>query len=146
MATQSVRRDFQGPIWPLGLIAVATPGTPVGIMSLVDSSSVNDPNKATSSTSNEYTQGRAQQIIFQGVKAGASHGLQNNTGNVYILRRGGTGAANRDDYGTMMGYVAPGGSFVLASAAPNKDVFSAYEYFLDADNAGDSALVSLVIQ
>jgi hypothetical protein len=142
--TLSVRQQPNGPIWPLGLIVVPTPGTPVGIMSLVDSASVNDPNKATSSTSKEYPP-RAQQIIFQGFKA-ATDGLQVNTGNIYILRRGGAGSANRDDYGTMVAVVTSGGSFVLASAPTVVDVFSPYDFYIDADSAGDSCLVSLIIQ
>jgi len=96
MAMQSVQKDFSGPDWPLGLIAVATAGTPVGIMSLVDSANVNDPATITPGTSgaNEYTQ-RCNQIVFYGVKAGASHGLQPNTGNVYVMRKGVQGAGNR---------------------------------------------------
>lgn len=153
MATQSVRKDVNGPEWPLGLIVVATPGTPVGIMSLVDPTSVNDPNASNAPGPNnapkasEYSWGRCQQIEFQAFKAGASHGLQNNTGNIYIIRRGGTpGASNRDDYGSMVTVLTPGGAKTLGSAAQVVDVFSGYDYLIDADNAGDSCLVTLIIQ
>jgi len=148
MATQSVQKDRQGPDWPLGLIVVAAAGTPVGIMSLVDPASVNDPSTATppatgTSLSNEYTE-RANQIMIQGYRAGA-HGLVNNTGNIYVMRKGVQGAGNRDDYGSMVVAIAPGQTFSLGPSALVKDVFSPYRYFIDADNAGDSALVTLLM-
>jgi hypothetical protein len=141
----SVRKDFNGPIWPLGLIVVAAPGTPIAIMSLVDPTSQWDPNTLSSriTPAQEYTV-RAQQIMFQGVKA--SGGTTNNTGNIYIMRRGGTGSNNRTDYGTMVLALGAGLTFFLASAPMNRNVFSPYDYAIDADNAGDSCLVSLIIQ
>ena len=42
--------------------------------------------------------------------------------------------------------IAPGQTFILASAPVNKDVFSPYDYWIDADNANDSCLVTLIIQ
>jgi hypothetical protein len=149
----SVRKDFQGPIWPLGLIVVATPGTPVNIMSLVDPGLLNDPNNpATPVTIRPEYAVRAQQIMFQGVKAAG--GTTSNSGNVYIMRRGGTllsppggvSANNRTDYGTMVLALGAGLTFFLASAPLNRNVFSPYDYAIDADNAGDSCLVSLIIQ
>lgn len=146
MANQSIMRDRQGPDFPLGLIVVATPGTPVSIMSLVDPNLVNDPGAPTSATSDEYTQ-IAQQIMFQGYKAGASHGLQNNTGNIYIMRKGvSPGAGNRDDYGAMVWTVGPGLTWVLSTSALVKNGFSPYRYSIDADNASDAALVTLLVQ
>ena len=149
MATQSVQKDYQGPDWPLGAIAVATPGTPVNIMSLVDSGNVAAPQTATSYSATsavpEYTV-RAQKIIFQAVKAGASHGLANNTGNIYICRKGVQGAGNRDDYGSIIATIAPGATFVLEAAALDRNVFNPYRYSIDADNAADGALVTLIIQ
>jgi hypothetical protein len=61
----SVCKDKQGPVWPLGNIIVAAAGTPVNIMSLVDASNVNQPETPTPGTAgaDEYTS-RAQQIIF----------------------------------------------------------------------------------
>jgi hypothetical protein len=135
----SVLYDRQGPDWPLGLIAVAAPGTPVGIMSLVDPGSLADPSTPTAAGVPEYS-ARCQQIMFQGVKA-AAHGLQVNTGNVYIVRKGGS----RDDSGTIVAMLQPGQTIWMASAPAVLDVFSPYRYYVDADNAGDSALVTLLI-
>lgn len=145
MATQSVMKDRQGPDWPCGLIVVATPGVPVSIMSLVDPALVNDPGAPTSATSDEYT-AVAQQIMFQGYKAGALHGLQNNTGNIYIVRKGVQGAGNRDDYGACVWVVGPGLTWVLSTSALVKNGFSPYRYSIDADNASDAALVTLLVQ
>jgi hypothetical protein len=134
----------QGPFWPLGDIIVVTPGAPVNIMSLVDPSLVNDPNAATSATAAEYTV-RAQQIVFQGFKqtAGAAPMIPN-VGNVYILKRGGT--ASKDNAGSLIGILLPGGEYEFASAPLNKNVFTPYDIVIDADNAGDAAIVTLVIQ
>jgi hypothetical protein len=147
MATLSVQKDPQGPDWPLGLIVVASAGTPVGIMSLVDPTNVGSPATATPGTSGapEYTP-RAQQIIFQGVKAGASNGLQNNTGNIYICRKGVGGAGNHNDYGSIVATLAAGQTLVLGSAPLNRNVYSPYRYYIDADNSGDSCLVTLIMQ
>ena|ERR1700678_709101 len=148
MATQSVQKDYQGPDWPLGTIVVATPGTPVNIMSLVDPSNFAAPQtSATYAASNqtpEYTV-RAQQMIFAGFKA-TTHGLVPNTGNIYIVRKGVQGAGNRDDYGSMVYVLQPGLILFLGSAALNRNVFNPYRYSIDADNASDAALVTLLIQ
>ena len=148
--TLSVRQDINGPEWPLGLIVVATPGTPVSIMSLVDSSSLGDPNTKAGPPggpvgAREYPP-RCNQIEFQGFKGNAGVGLINNTGNIYIIRRGGTGSGNRTDYGTIVTVLVPGGSKVLGASALNRDVYSPYDYLIDADNAGDSCLVTLILQ
>lgn len=146
--TASVQQDRSGPDWPLGFISVATPGTPVGMMSLVDPTGVNDPASPTPGTSgaDEYT-ARAQQIMIQGMKPGASHGTANNTGNIYIVRKGqGAGAGNRDDTGAIVATIAPGQTLFLASAPLNRNVWSPYRYSIDADNAGDGAFVTLIIQ
>jgi hypothetical protein len=147
MAIQSVMKDRQGPDWPLGLIVVATPGSPVSIMSLVDPLLVNDPGAPTSATSDEYT-AVAQQIIFQGYKAGAAHGLANNTGNLYVVRKGvqGNGSVYGADYGVLVLTVGAGLTQVLQTSAMVKNGFSPYRYFVDADNAGDSCLVTLLVQ
>jgi hypothetical protein len=153
MATQSVQKDLQGPDWPLGLIVSATPGTPVNIMSLVDSANVNAPQTPTPGTAGagEYTV-RAYGIIFQACKAGASHGLQANTGNIYICRAGVAGAGNRDDYGSIVAMLPSGTPnlpypiFMLTAAALNRDTWSPYRYYIDADNVSDGALVTLIIQ
>ena len=146
MATQSIQKDRQGPDWPLGTIVVVTPGTPVSIMSLVDPNNLNAPGTPTPGTSgaDEYTV-RAQQICFQGFKAN-THGLQANTGNIYIVRKGVQGAGNRDDYGSIVAVIPSGLTMWLASAALNRNVFSPYRYFIDADNANDACQVTLLIQ
>ncbi len=144
MATQSVQKDRQGPDWPLGLIIVVTPGTPVNIMSLVDPSLVNDPAAATSSTSDEYTP-RCQQITFQAYNGSAAHGLTPNTGNIYICRKGVQGAGNRDDFGSITEVLTPGQTLSLGSSALVKNAFSPYRYSIDADTASDGCLVTLYI-
>src|SRR5271155_755400 len=138
----SVCKDKQGPVWPLGSIVVATAGTPVNIMSLVDASNVNAPETPTPGTAgaDEYSS-RAQQILFQGYKAGGGPpSLTPNTGNVYILKKGSTGGTgNATDKGVIIGVIQPGQTFTLGSAALNRNVFGLYEYFLDADTSGDAA-------
>jgi hypothetical protein len=145
MATQSVQKDRQGPDWPLGAIAVATPSTPVGIMSLVDSTNVNAPETATTTSSDEYSP-LCQQIQFQGFKSNAGTGVVANTGNVYIMRKGVQGLGNRTDFGSLVAVLPPGQTLFIASSARNRDTFSPYRYFLDADNAGDGAIVTLYVQ
>jgi hypothetical protein len=146
--TQSVMQDKQGPTWPLGAIAVATPGTPVGIMSLVDPSSYNAPETATvAGQSAEYGGALCQQIMFQGFKSNAGTGMVPNVGAVYIMRKGaGGGLGNRTDYGAMVAVINPGQTIFIASAPRNRDTFSPYQFFLDCDSAGDGALVTLFPQ
>jgi len=147
MATQSVHKNKQGPVWPLGLIVNVTPGTPVGIMSLVDPASANAPETAAGpgpSTSDEYTV-RCQQIIFQAYKSGATK-LASNTGNVYVVRQNNAGAGGTGDLGIVIACLTPGQTFVLASAPMSQNVFSPYRYLIDADTANDAAQVTLVIQ
>lgn len=149
--TASVSKDRAGPIWVLGNIAVVTPGSPVGIMSLVDSASVNAPESATSSTSDEYTP-RAYAILFQACKAD-THGTKLNTGNIYICKRpNGTGSGGRDDVGVIIATISQGAAgvfppiFRLEAAALNRNTFSPYEFYIDADNAADGCQVTLLIQ
>lgn len=144
----SVHKDRQGPVWPLGSIVVPTPGTYVSIMSLVDPTQANAPESPTPGTAgaDEYTS-RAQQIIFQGFKAGAvPPKLTANTGNVYVVRKALAGAGGASDIGTVVAVIAPGGSFILGSAALNRNVYSLYEYLIDADTANDACQVTAIIQ
>lgn len=143
----TVEKNPQGPVWVLGNIAVPTPGTPVSIMSLVDPSSVNDPNNPTSSTSNEYAP-RAYQIIFQ---AGKVSGI--NTGNTYIIKRGaGAGTGNKADLGVVIATLPIGSTtsgfpqFTLTSAPMNRNTFNPYDFLIDADTAADAVQVTLIIQ
>ena len=145
----SVHKDKQGPIWPLGQIAVVTPGTQVSIMSLVDSTNVNAPESPTPGTSgaDEYTS-RAQQIIFQAYKAGAGTILAGNTTNklVYVVRKPTPGNGGTGDTGVVVVALSPGQTFVLGSAALDRNVYNLYEYFIDADTAGDGIQVTAIIQ
>jgi hypothetical protein len=142
----SVHQDIHGPIWPLGNIPVPTPGTYVNIMNNVDPTLVDSPESPTSATSDEYTV-RCQQIIFEAGKAGAAPPkIAANTGNVYIVRKPIAGAGGVSDTGTVVKTIAPGQTFILGSAALNRNVFSPYEFFVDADTAGDGVTVTLVIQ
>lgn len=143
----SIHLDRQGPDWPLGLITVAASGTPVGIMSVVDSGSVNAPG-ASGTTSDEYSV-RAYGIIFTAVKSIGPVVL--NTGAIYITRRGvGSGTGNKADSGAIVAVLQPGvatalQSFTLLAAPFNRDVFSPYRYSIDADTSADSCLVTLLI-
>ena len=142
----SILKDFQGPDWPLGSIVVATPGVPVGIMSLVDPLSVNDPNSATSLSSGEYTV-RAHQIQFQGMRPGVGGGLTTNTGNIYVVRAAPPkqGSGNRADSGCIVAVIFPGQTFFFSAAEQNMDVLSPYRYFIDADNTGDASQTTLYL-
>lgn len=151
MATQSVHKDRQGPVWPLGLIQVLAPGTPVNLMSLIDAALVNAPETATSAQADEYTP-RAYEIVFIACNP-AANGVQVNRGNIYIMRKGVQGAGNRNDYGSMVAALPPGSStgvqfptFRLTAAPMNRNVFSPYEFYIDADNANDGCLVFLNIE
>lgn len=142
----SVHQDRQGPDWPLGNIAVPTPGTPVNIMSLVDPTLKDAPENATSSNTAEYTH-RAQQIIFQAYKAGAGPPrLGANTGIVYIVRKALAGAGGVADVGTIVAALSPGQTFILGSAALSRNVYNLYRYLIDADTANDGCEVTAIIQ
>jgi hypothetical protein len=141
----SIHRDLSGPDWPLGFVAVAVPGTPVNFMVNVDATSINAPESATSSQAAEYT-ARAEEILVQAFKP-AANGMQLNTGNIYVVRKGaGGGAGNRNDPGAMVTVLSPGQSLFLTAASMNRNVWSPYRYFIDADNAGDGALIVLILQ
>ena len=145
----SVYKDKQGPVWPLGNIVVVTPGTQVNIMSLVDPTNVNAPETPTPGTvgADEYTS-RAQQILFQSYKAGAGTILAANTTGklVYVVRKFTAGNGGVGDTGVVIAALSPGQTFVLGSAALNRNVFNLYEYYIDADTANDAVQVTAIIQ
>ena len=151
--TDSIQRDPRGPDWPLGFIGVAVAGTPVGIMSLVDASSVNSPNTLvppTSGATPALTLGfspSCHQIMFQALKPGVGNiGTRLNTGLVYVVRVGKTpGTGNREDMGSIVKTLTPGETWVLSSNPANGDTFSPYRYRIDGDNVGDGAFVTLLI-
>lgn len=143
--TTSIQQDRNGPDWPLGFIEVVTPGTPIGLMSLVDPNAYNAPNTPTSVYSNEYTV-RAQEIQIQARKPGASHGTQLNTGQIYICRVGvGSGSGNRDDTGSIIATLNPGDTYFMTAAFLNMNTMSPYRYYIDADNSGDGAFVTIMV-
>lgn len=138
----SIQNDPLGPDWPLGLILVATPGTPVNIMSLVDTTLANNANVAGTQ---QYSRA-SHRIVFTAQKKGVSHGTQNNTGNIYVLRAPVGGAGGRDDYGCYVTVIRPTDPpFVLSTSEPNQNTLNPYRYLIDADNASDGCFVTLVI-
>ena len=145
---QSIHKDFSGADWPLGFIGVPSPGTPVSIMSLVDPTNLDAPATSTSPTRqlSQRQTPTCNVIMGQAVKPGATHGIQMYAGNIYIMRAPqGTGSGNRDDYGAMVMMVPPGGSFLIpASGGAPLTSLSPYRYWIDADNANDGALVTLI--
>jgi hypothetical protein len=144
MALSVLQDRKSGPDWPLGNIIVVTPGTPVSIMSLVDSALYNAPETATLPQSDEYSV-LCQQVIIQGFKGNGGVGLVPNAGNLYLCRKGAAGLGNRTDYGAIVQVILPGQTVIWASAAPNSNQFTPYRYYLDADNAGDAGQITLLI-
>jgi len=136
-----------GPFWPLGNIVNVTPGTPVNMMSLVDPSNLNAPQTATPGTAGtgEYTV-RVNQIVIQGMKASGS-GLGDNTGNIYVILKAtaSPGTNNRSDFGSIILVVKSGLTGVIAAPAQETLKFSPYLLWIDADNAGDGAQITLII-
>lgn len=143
----SIMQDRQGPDWPLGFIKVATPGTPVGIMSVVDPNNYNDPGAATSTHSDEYTP-RAQRLMFMGYQPESSGAAYiPNMGNVYIVRKPtSAGSGGKADSGVLVKILAPAETWEIDAAALNRNTFSPYRYSIDADNANDGAMVTLFVQ
>lgn len=143
----SVLKQIGGPDWPLGQIVVPTPGTPVGIMSLVDPTSVNAPQTQSSASSLEYTPARAMDIIITPVHSLAP--FVANTGVIYLLRKNSAtvGTGNRADPGVIvLALTATAGPFHLSHASSTLEIrFNGYDYFLDADTASDGALITLLL-
>ena len=139
----SVERNVNGPVWPVGLATVAASGTPVNVMKAVDSTLGNAPESSAPTITGEYPV-RCQQIIFQALKSVAP--VVQNVGPAYVLippAAGGTG--NKTDSGALVKVLAPGETFILGAAALSHNVFNPYQYLIDADNAGDGVLVTLLI-
>jgi hypothetical protein len=140
-----VFKDKQGPIWPLGQIAVVTPGIPVSIMSLVDPTFVNAPESPTPGTSgaDEYTS-RAYAIIFMPFKASGSM-LGANTASklVYVVRKT---IGSTSDTGGIVIALRPGDpAFVLTGNPMERNIFNLYAFFIDADSAGDGMQCTAII-
>lgn len=145
----SVQMDINGPDWPLGFIDVVSPGTPVNIMFNVDQSLVaqgSTTNNPDSGVEGKYEYSwRCNQIIFQGFKPKMGGGTQVNTGNVYVCRTPISGPGGKGDTGCIVFTITPGAIVTLAVPALSVNSLSAYRYFLDADNAGEGAFVTLII-
>jgi hypothetical protein len=136
----SVMRDIGGPDWPLGLITVAAPSTPVGVMSLIDAAAT-DPDAPTLWSDSSV---RVQQLIFIAVKSVAP--VVANAGAIYIVRKAAPGGSgNRTDSGATVAILTPGQTFVLATPALSMNSISPYRYFIDADNANDGCLVTAFV-
>ena len=148
----SVQKDIQGPLWPIGLITVAASGTPVNLMSVVDTGlNIWNPATATPPNTGTITESlpeyplAAQQLLIFACKSVAP--FVANTGTTYIVEKGaGGGSGNKTDSGSIIAIISSSGSIVLGSAASNRNVFNPYNLYVDADNSGDGVLVTLVIQ
>lgn len=142
MANSVYKNAKSGPFWPLGNIVVPTPGTPVGIMSLVDPSSLLDPATPTSAANPDGFTVRFQQIFFQALKAGdATHKLVNNAGNVYVVLKALAGGGGTQDLGVIIKTLVPGETWYLSSSALDRNSFGPYQLFIDADTANDGCQV-----
>lgn len=141
----SVRQDRSGPLWPLGLITVTTSGTPVGVMSLVDSASYNAPETPTSAHAAEYASVEVTDVIVTPVHSVAP--IVANTGAIYVLLSGGTGTGNKTDPGTTVLIINTGSGPVhlIDVISRLQAKINPYNIYIDADTAGDGALVTLVI-
>ena len=115
-------------------------------MSNVDPNNYAAPGTPTAPNVPEFTV-RAEEIVVQAVKPGASTGMVANAGYVYIMRKPvPPGSGGRLDSGSMVVSLAPGQTLFLTASPLNRNVWSPYRYFVDADVAGDGVLVTLIIQ
>lgn len=132
---------------PLGSIKVTTPGTPVSLMSYLDPGNNNAPGTPTGITINKYGADTpyspaVRGIGIQGYHQGANNAITINAGNVYLLvapAAGGSG--NNQDVGAMVKVISPGADYFYPPDAANLDRISPYYLYLDADNAGDGAII-----
>ena len=132
----TVNENKYGMFWTLGLTTVTTAGTPVNIGKLVSA------NASTDSTT-EYAD-RCAQLVFQGCRAGASHGITTSTGNVYIILKGGS----RDDFGQMLQVLTPatfGTPYRWPEVPAPSNGIGLEQIFVDADNVGDGVICTAVI-
>lgn len=121
-------KNIYGPFWPLGLIAVPTPGTSVKINSLVDPTGV-----YSSSGSSEYA-AAAQKITFSCPIT--------NAGQIYVVVRGGS----KTDTGTILYILQPGSVLDIAAGSMNRSVIGIESLSVDADVAADAVQVTAVVQ
>jgi hypothetical protein len=135
------------PVAPIGFVPVPSPGTPVSLMSVLDPSNNNAPTTATGPQTTPYGSRleyptSCRGIAFQGYKQGGNGSPVFNAGAVYIMvAAAGGGSGNNIDMGAMIKVLQPGQDFFYPPPDANLDRFSPYYLYLDADNAGDGALV-----
>jgi len=85
-------------------------------------------------------------IIFQAYKSAGANGLNTNTGNIYIVRKGvGAGTGNRADLGSIVAVLQSGQTFYGWLIRTGEGCISPYRYFIDADNVNDGCQVTLFI-
>jgi hypothetical protein len=143
----SVQVNRNGFDWPLGWIG-PTSGTPKNIMVLVDPTLANNPSSPNwspaTATGTEYAI-RCHEIIFTpGAKD--THGIKNNTGNAYVMRKGVGGAGNLDDYGSIVAVIRPGDPPFRLTAPPNVDnSINPYSYYIDVNTTNDGVIPTLII-
>ena len=140
---QSVQKNRTGVVWPLGFVKVTTPGTPVCIMANVDANNVNAPGVATSNLSAEYSPAARGLGIQAFLPNNNNSGMQPTTGNIYLMVPAAGGNGNLTDFGSMVKIITSGSDFFFPPEGCGVDLFNPYGLFLDADVAGEGALVTL---
>jgi hypothetical protein len=112
-------------------------------MSIVDANNVNAPGVPTSNLSSEYSPA-CRGLGLQGFFPNANNsGMQPNVGNIYLMVPAAGGNGNLTDFGSMVKVIASGSDFFYPPENAGVDLFNPYGLFLDADVAGDGALVTL---
>jgi hypothetical protein len=133
--------DTSGPDIELGFVKVVAAGTPVNIMYNVDPTLAEAPETSNRTGGKLFPPYRFQQIMFRAMKP-AAHGMEDNTGNIYILRASGT----RDTPDLMVAILKKGETLFLASSPRVGDTFNPYRYYIDADSNDDGALITGLTQ
>ena len=139
----SVHQSRTGSVWPLGFVKVTTPGAQVCFMLNTDSANNQTPSAGSNNITEEYTP------VFRGFgvqaykPAANNNGTVANTGNIYLMFYPAGGAGNRADYGAMIKTIPSGSDWFFPPEGIGADLFSPYSFFLDADNGGDGAIVTL---
>lgn len=114
-----------GPFQPLGLITVATPGTPVKL-----STNIGDYYTATGKS--EY----AMYFNQIWIKAAST-----NTGNIYLVLPG-QPASNTD---AIIWALGPGEFIFVGADSPSRNMYGLNSFMLDADTAANAAQVTGVV-
>lgn len=148
----STLQDPNGNFWPLGFVAVPAPGTPVRLTFNVDPGNNNAPGTRTGPGfgAGEYTP-VAHRIWIQAYKPGGNNtAMQFTSGRVYVLQSLGPnnqnsgGSGNASDTGVIITILEPGGFTNLPAMEMDGASLSPYRVSIDADVAGDGAIVTLI--